>query len=993
MWRVKVHTWYHRYQHYVPFFRGRRGDILMGTKPTYEELEQRVNDLEQEAIERKRAEEALRPTENNYKTLLETLPQKIFHKDRDSVYVSCNENYARDLKIKPEEIKGKTDYEFFPKELADKYVGDDKRIIASGKTEDLEERYVQDGQDVYVYTVKTPIRDDRGHITGILGIFWDITERKRSEEELRKTRDYLENLINHANAPIIVWDPEFRITRFNRAFERLTGKSADEALGRPLDILFPKDRQEEAMAHIRRTTAGERWEVVEIPILRTDGTVRIVLWNSANIYAEDGATIMGTIAQGTEITERKRAQEALQYRLEIEGLITTLSTSFIKLATDEIDHGINHGLQRIAEFAGADRSYVFAFYDNFTKMDNTHEWCAEGIEPQIQNSQGFLVKDFPWCEEIIKRFEPIHIPRVADPPSEAIEKKVFQSQQIQSLIVVPMVYGKTLSGFIGFDSVRAEKVWSDDIIALLRIVGEIFANALERKRAEEALRQSEERHRALFEGSAEGILVADIETKEFKYANPAIFKMLGYTEEELKHMSLYDLHPKQALEHVLSEFEAQARGSKTLAPNIPCIRKDGATIYADINTTKVFIDGRECNVGFFTDITERKHTEKEKKKLQAQVHHAQRLECIGILAGGIAHDFNNLLMGIQGNVSLMLMGMDSTNPYYRRLRNIEKQVQSGARLASQLLGYARKGRYEVKPVDLNQLAEATSATFGRTRKDIRIRREFAEDLSAIEADRGQMEQVLLNLFVNAGDAMPGGGDLILKTMNTTHNDMKRKLYDPKPGNYVLLTVTDTGIGMDKKTMERIFDPFFTTKEMGRGTGLGLASAYGIIEGHGGYIDVESKKGQGTTFNIYLPASEKDVQKADKTVEETIEGIGKVLLVDDEPVILDVGRDLLEAIGYHVLTAQDGKEAIEVYKKNRGNIDFVLLDMVMPGMGGGEAYARMKEINPDIKVLLSSGFSIDGQATEILDLGCDGFIQKPFNINELSAKIREILKKK
>jgi two-component system cell cycle sensor histidine kinase/response regulator CckA len=241
--------------------------------------------------------------------------------------------------------------------------------------------------------------------------------------------------------------------------------------------------------------------------------------------------------------------------------------------------------------------------------------------------------------------------------------------------------------------------------------------------------------------------------------------------------------------------------------------------------------------------------------------------------------------------------------------------------------------------------------------------------------------------------MPGGGDLILKTMNTTHNDMKRKLYDPKPGNYVLLTVTDTGIGMDKKTMERIFDPFFTTKEMGRGTGLGLASAYGIIEGHGGYIDVESKKGQGTTFNIYLPASEKDVQKADKTVEETIEGIGKVLLVDDEPVILDVGRDLLEAIGYHVLTAQDGKEAIEVYKKNRGNIDFVLLDMVMPGMGGGEAYARMKEINPDIKVLLSSGFSIDGQATEILDLGCDGFIQKPFNINELSAKIREILKKK
>jgi signal transduction histidine kinase/ActR/RegA family two-component response regulator len=385
------------------------------------------------------------------------------------------------------------------------------------------------------------------------------------------------------------------------------------------------------------------------------------------------------------------------------------------------------------------------------------------------------------------------------------------------------------------------------------------------------------------------------------------------------------------------------------------------------------------------DITERKH-------LEAQLQQAAKLEAIGTLAGGIAHDFNNMLMGIQGNVSLMLMDMDFTHPYYARLVNIEKLVQSGARLTSHLLGYARKGRYEVKSLDLNRLVEETSNTFGRTRKEIRIHRELATDLFAIEADQGQIEQVLLNLFVNAADAMPGGGDLILKTMNGTHNDMKGKLYDPKPGNYVQLTVTDTGTGMDKEIVERIFDPFFTTKEMGRGTGLGLASAYGIIKGHGGYIDAESKMGHGTTFSIYLPASEEEVRKPVKAAERFIKkGTGTVLLVDDEEVILEVGRELLEVMGYQVLTARDGNEAVEAYRKNRDKIDIVLLDIVMPTMGAGEAYDRMKAINPDIKVLLSSGYGIDGQATEILERGCDGFIQKPFSVMDLSHKLRKILR--
>ena len=386
-----------------------------------------------------------------------------------------------------------------------------------------------------------------------------------------------------------------------------------------------------------------------------------------------------------------------------------------------------------------------------------------------------------------------------------------------------------------------------------------------------------------------------------------------------------------------------------------------------------------------------KKLKEERNKLEAKLRHDERMMAMGTMAGGIAHDFNNLLMAIQGNVSLMLLDIDPAHLHYERLKSIEKQVESGSNLTTQLLRYAGREEYEVGPVDLNQLVKETSETFGRTRKAIRIHRKLAEDLLAVEANRWKIEQVLLNLYLNAADAMSGSGDLILKTVNITHDSMERKEYDPKPGKYVLLTVSDTGSGIDEKTMVRIFEPFFTTKEMGRGTGLGLASVYAIIKSHGGYIDVNSLEECGTTFSIYFPATNKAISKDVKTSEEIDNGSETILLVDDEESILAVNRELVEAMGYHVLIARDGREAIEVYKNNRDSTDMVLLDMIMPDMGGGETYDRLKEINPDIKVLLLSGYSSGNKVTELLERGCNGFIQKPFKIQELSKKIRKILK--
>jgi len=395
-------------------------------------------------------------------------------------------------------------------------------------------------------------------------------------------------------------------------------------------------------------------------------------------------------------------------------------------------------------------------------------------------------------------------------------------------------------------------------------------------------------------------------------------------------------------------------------------------------------------IGTDTDITLRKQAEEERKKLEKQIQHAQKLEAIGTLAGGVAHSFNNILIVILGRASLMRYNIDADHPYYEPLSSIESSVRSGAELTSRLLGYARKGKYQIIPLDLNQLVKETTDTIGRTRKEITIQCELSEDLFSINADHGQMEQVMLNLFVNAADAMPNGGKLIVKTQNVIQKDMKDKLNNPNAGSYVQLAVTDTGIGMDKETMERVFDPFFTTKKFGKGTGLGLASVYGIIKSHSGYIKVNSEKGRGSTFTINLPASDQKARKLSLNANRIIKGNGTILLVEDEEMVLEGGRIMIEELGYSVLEARSGKEAIEIYKENKDEVDMVILDMIMPVMGGGETYDRIKEINPNVKVLLCSGYSLDGQATDILKRGCDDFIQKPFSLDELSGKIMKVM---
>jgi signal transduction histidine kinase len=415
-----------------------------------------------------------------------------------------------------------------------------------------------------------------------------------------------------------------------------------------------------------------------------------------------------------------------------------------------------------------------------------------------------------------------------------------------------------------------------------------------------------------------------------------------------------------------------------------------STIREVVEKQHLVIENRQLLQQVQRELSERKRAEDRKKELEAQLLHAQKMEAIGTMAGGIAHDFNNLLMGIMGNVSLILLDAAPNHPHYSELKDIEQCVQSGADLTRQLLGFAMGGKYETIPTNLNEIIKESSEMFNRTRKEITIHEKYETALWPVEVDRSQLEQVLVNLYVNAWHAVPGGGDIYLQTGNVTLDEKEVKPYNLEPGNYVKTSITDTGVGMDEETRQRIFEPFFTTRKMGRGRGLGLASVYGIIKNHGGFIQVHSEKGKGTTFHIYLPASQKEIVKEKKLPARILKGTETVLLVDDENLITDVGEKILKKMGYTVFTAKSGKEAVEIYEKNKDGIDIVILDMVMPGMGGGETFDLLKKMNPRIKVLLSSGYSVDGQAAEILERGCSGFIQKPFLMKALAQKIRLIL---
>ncbi len=517
------------------------------------------------------------------------------------------------------------------------------------------------------------------------------------------------------------------------------------------------------------------------------------------------------------------------------------------------------------------------------------------------------------------------------------------------------------------------------------------------------LEASEKQYEYMVNNSPDLIFTLD-KTGCFTFVNHQFNKVLGFSRHDLIGTSFENIIYEKDLLEARTLIQAGKNGSlfnKTKELHLRFKKSkqkkskydpDSSFAFMELKAAPINLPAidnkRECKGVHVVarDVTDRIN-------LEGQLRQAQKMEAIGTLAGGIAHDFNNILMGVQGYTSLVKLGFDRDSDEYKKLANIDEYVANGAEMARQLLGFAQKTCYGTNPVNLNYLLKMSAKMFGRAKKDILIEHSLDKNLWGVVVDEGQIKQVLMNLFVNAWQAMPDGGTIIIKSENIVADEQWINEFGlENAGNYVKITVSDIGMGMDDELITRIFDPFFTTKEQGQGTGLGLATAYGIIKSHKGLLKVKSQLGTGSSFMIFLPATPAKVKRSAEPEEnrKIYNGKGTILLVDDEAGVIEVCSEMLENLGYKVKAVTDGMQAIDILKSRDFKIDLVLLDMVMPQINGQQTFEKIREVDPDMKILICSGYTKEEKIQKMVEKGCDEYILKPFDVVELSEKLNNVL---
>lgn len=550
---------------------------------------------------------------------------------------------------------------------------------------------------------------------------------------------------------------------------------------------------------------------------------------------------------------------------------------------------------------------------------------------------------------------------------------------------VPLKRGERTFGVLVIQSYQEDFHYSERDRELLIFVSQHIADALWLKQAENEIKESQRFLAAVFNGIQDGISVLDCDLNILQ-VNRAMDKLYSHQLPLAGKKCFQAYHGKKKPCRVCPTLRAIAQKTPQV-DIVPLVGSNNRRGWLELHAFPLFDSSARVSgvIEYVRDISER-------KLLEERFLQVQKMESIGLLAGGIAHDFNNILGGILGYASWLKTNIKSDHPFFRPVDTIEKSASRAAELTAQLLAFARGGKYDIRPFSLNGVvSESLKLLTGTLDKSIIIETRLYENLPTVEIDVGQIQQVLINLCVNARDAMPEGGRLTIQTSlaHLTEDDVRSQV-DAKPGWFAVMAVSDTGVGMDGNTKQRIFEPFFTTKEKGKGTGLGLSMVYGVVKNHGGFVNVYSETGEGSTFKVYLPLSGKPEIMENVVETEMASGHETVLIIDDEEAIRQVASDILGSYGYRVRLAADGEEGVAVYRRQAEQIDLVILDMIMPKRGGRETFLKLQEINPKVPVLFSTGYSQNDKVNEILALGVRGFIQKPYQVRDLLAKVREIL---
>ena len=883
-------------------------------------------------LARRKTEEALRESERTYHELAEDLPEVVFEIDLDGHVLFMNKNAFSVFGYTPEDfIHGICVYELVAPEEQDRVR---ENILSAFAGNYRSNEYLARRQDGT--TILLQIRSRRivrgGKVVGLRAISFDMTEQKRAEHAIRESEEKYRALMHGAGDAILLADFDGNLLEVNKSAEKLLGLPAEVLVGMNIEQIHPPEEQQrirEAFRNIKQLSTGSLSDTLT---LKGDGSVvPIDITGSVIEYA--GKRV--TLAIFRDMREQKQAEWVRQQ--SIERYRTTLNSM------GDWIHVVDQDLRFIL------------FNDAIKDLSRSLNMGTDVIGKTVFEVFTFLPKSVQQEYQQVFATGEVLI---------TVETNTVNTREI-------MTETRKIPIFEG-----------SKVIQVVTVMQDITA----RMKAEIELRRSEERYRVLFEESKDMVYIAT-HAGNFLDINPAGVALLGHeSREELLKADIRETylepqdrrHFQQTIERdgFVKDYEVRLR------------RKDGTPITVLITASAVKdSSGKiESYRGIIRDITER-------RRLEQQLFQAQKMESIGTLAGGIAHDFNNILSGILGYASFMKTKLSSDHPLRGYVDTIEKGAVRAAELTSKLLAFARGGKYETKPVDLNEIVNETVNIIYRTfDKSIEVEPRLHENLPTVDADAGQIQQVLMNLLVNSRDAMPDGGTLIIETGVDvlTAEDVKTNI-EASTGQYVTVAVIDSGIGMNREVQQRIFEPFFTTKEKGKGTGLGLAMVYGVVKNHGGFVKVYSEIGRGSTFQVYLPASGKSEEIKKKSGQTRgLHGDELIFVVDDEESICRFARDVFQEFGYRVLTAADGWEAIEIYQIHWREIGLVILDMIMPKSGGLETYLKMKVINPAVKALLSTGYSQNGKAQEILDRGVQGFIQKPYLAHQLLTTVRSVL---